>query len=436
MAQMVSTDEIESLRIELAEIGSSFRSSFRHHSFSFGNSSMKDDTVIEHALQWAAIERLPTFERLKSSLFDKEDEGNLVDGKGKRVIDVTKLGALEQHLFMEKLIKHVFKKLSSSKSHEANINIINDVSGIIKPGRMTLLLGPPGCGKTTLLKSLSGNQDQSLKVSQFLLYLSPLITFENLTITLSNISYIKIMIEVSKREKEAEIFPDPDIDTYMKAISVTGAKRTLQTDYILKILGLEICADTLVGDVMRRGISGGQKKRLTTGEMIIGPTKALFMDEITNGLDSSTAYQIVACLQQVVHITDSIALVSLLQPAPESFDLFDDIILMAEGKIVISRKDQEQYWFNTEIPYNFVSADMFSRKFKESCLGKKLDEDLSEPYDKSKSHKNALSSSVYSLSRWNLFKACMSRELLLMKRNSFVYVFKTTQVRICTCISI
>lgn len=68
--------------------------------------------------------------------------------------------------------------------------------------------------------------------------------------------------------------------------------------------------------------------------MIIGPTKALFMDEITNGLDSSTAFQIVACLQQLVHITDSTLLVSLLQPAPEAFELFDDLILMSEGKIV------------------------------------------------------------------------------------------------------
>lgn len=71
-----------------------------------------------------------------------------------------------------------------------------------------------------------------------------------------------------------------------------------------------------------------------SAEMIIGPTKALLMDEITNGLDSSTAFQIVACLQQLVHITDATLLVSLLQPAPETFELFDDLILMSEGKVV------------------------------------------------------------------------------------------------------
>lgn len=69
-------------------------------------------------------------------------------------------------------------------------------------------------------------------------------------------------------------------------------------------------------------------------EMIVGPTNVLLMDEISNGLDSSTTYQIVACLQQMVHIIDATALISLLQPAPETFELFDDIILMAEGKIV------------------------------------------------------------------------------------------------------
>lgn len=68
--------------------------------------------------------------------------------------------------------------------------------------------------------------------------------------------------------------------------------------------------------------------------MIVGPTKALFMDEISTGLDSSTTFQIVKCLQQIVHLTDATILMSLLQPAPETFDFFDAIILLSEGEIV------------------------------------------------------------------------------------------------------
>ncbi|KAK4739440.1 hypothetical protein R3W88_003137 [Solanum pinnatisectum] len=557
MAQLVSSDDIESIRMDLSEIGRSLRSSFRRQtsilrSNSALSASEKDDVVDEeNMLAWAAIERLPTYDRLRSSVFE-EVNGNEANVKTKRVTDVTKLGAVERHVFIEKMIKHIehdnlqllhkirkridkvgvelptvevryknltieaecelvhgkplptlwnslkstimnLARLPGLQSETAKIKIINDVSGVIKPGRMTLLLGPPGCGKTTLLKALSGNLDNSLKVSGEISYngykleefvpqkTSAYISQNDLHIPEMTVretvdyssrfqgvgSRADIMIDLSRREKEAGIVPDPDIDTYMKAISVEGQKTNLQTDYILKILGLDICADTLVGDAMRRGISGGQKKRLTTGELIVGPTKALFMDEISNGLDSSTTYQIVACLQQLAHITDATILVALLQPAPETFDLFDDIVLMAEGKIlyhgprnsaleffescgfkcperkgvadflqeVTSKKDQAQYWHGTKETYKFLSVDTLSRKFKESPYRKKLNDELSVAYDKSRCHRNSITFHDYSLPKWELFRACMSREFLLMKRNSFIYIFKNVQLVIIAFIT-
>lgn len=164
--------------------------------------------------------------------------------------------------------------------------------------------------------------------------------------------------------------------------------------------------------------------------MIVGPTKALLMDEISTRLDSSTAFQVVTCLQQLVHITDSTALISLLQPAPETFNLFDDVILMAEGKIVYHGPCSHALQFFEDCG------------FKASDLGRKLDEQLSKPYDKSSCHDSALPFSICSLRKWELFKACMAREMLLMKKNTFVYVFKTAQVSIhfndytlqCLCI--
>lgn len=58
-------------------------------------------------MQWAEIERLPTYDWLKASLFDVNNNRNLVDNKGKQVIDVTKLGALERNVLIEKPIKHI-----------------------------------------------------------------------------------------------------------------------------------------------------------------------------------------------------------------------------------------------------------------------------------------------------------------------------------------
>ncbi|XP_062203923.1 ABC transporter G family member 41-like isoform X2 [Phragmites australis] len=369
---------------------------------------------------------------------------------------------------------------------QARIRILNGVSGIVKPWRLTLLLGPPGCGKTTLLKALAGKLNTNLKVtgeieyngvklnefvpektaayiSQYDLHVPEMTVRETLDFSarfqgVGNRA--EIIKEVIRREKVAGITPDPDIDTYMKAISVEGLERSMQTDYIMKIMGLDICADIMVGDAMRRGISGGEKKRLTTGEMIVGPSKALFMDEISTGLDSSTTFQIVSCLQQLAHLSESTILVSLLQPAPETYELFDDIILMAEGKIVyhgskscilsffescgfkcperkgaadflqevLSRKDQQQYWSRSGETYKFVTVDQFSFQFKASQVGQNLAEEFSKPYDKSQGHNKALSFSIYSLSKWELLKACFARELLLMKRNAFIYVTKAVQV--------
>jgi ABC-type multidrug transport system ATPase subunit len=68
--------------------------------------------------------------------------------------------------------------------------------------------------------------------------------------------------------------------------------------------------------------------------MLVGLTKVLFMDEISTGLDSSTTFQIVKCIQQIVHLGEATVLASLLQPAPEVFDLFDDVMLLSEGQIV------------------------------------------------------------------------------------------------------
>lgn len=66
----------------------------------------------------------------------------------------------------------------------------------------------------------------------------------------------------------------------------------------------------------------------------MGPRKALFMDEISTGLDSSTTFQIVKCLGNFVHLMEATVVIALLQPAPETFNLFDDVILLSEGHIV------------------------------------------------------------------------------------------------------
>lgn len=384
-----------------------------------------------------------------------------------------------------------FIRLSQSKKRL--IKMLNGVSGILKPSRMTLLLGPPGSGKTTLLLALAGKLDKKLRVSGKITYcgheLSEFVPqrtcayisqsdLHNGELTVRETldfsgrclgvgTRYEMMSELSRREKEAGIKPDPEIDAFMKATAIGGQRTNLATDYILKVLGLDICADILVGDEMRRGISGGQKKRVTTGEMLAGPARALFMDEISTGLDSSTTFQIVKFIRQMVHVMDGTVIISLLQPAPETFNLFDDVILLSDGQVVYqgprenileffeymgfrcperkgvadflqevtSKKDQEQYWFKENQPYSYISVTEFAESFKTFCIGQKLSEVLMISYDKLKTHPAALATEKYGISTWELLKACFSREWLLMKRNSFIYIFKTTQITIMSVVT-
>jgi ABC-type multidrug transport system ATPase subunit len=366
----------------------------------------------EEALRWAAIERLPTYARLKKGILtashgvinevdiqnmgvderkkllerlvnvaEEDNEKFLLKLKNRidRVgIEVPTIEVRFEHINIEaeayvgsralpsfinfpiNIVEAFLNSLHILKSRKRRLTILNDVSGIIKPSRMTLLLGPPGSGKTTLLLALAGKLDKTLQfsgnvtynghglqefvpqrtaayISQHDVHIGEMTVRETLAFSARCQgvgSRYDMLAELSRREAAANIKPDPDIDVFMKAAATEGQEESVVTDYYLKVLGLEVCADTMVGDEMVRGISGGQRKRVTTGEMLVGPAKALFMDEISTGLDSSTTYQIVNSMKQDVHIHNGTAVISLLQPAPETYDLFDDIILLSDGRVV------------------------------------------------------------------------------------------------------
>ncbi|KAK9170462.1 hypothetical protein Syun_002602 [Stephania yunnanensis] len=388
--------------------------------------------------------------------------------------------------------EEMVRLIGLSPSKKRTKSILRCVSGIVKPSRMTLLLGPPASGKSTILKALAGKLDEELRVNGKITYcghgLSEFVpqracsyvsqhdlhyaemtvreTFDFSGRCLGVGSKYELLAETLRHEKEAGIMPDPVIDAYMKATAIAG-KTSLVTDYVIKMLGLEICSDIIVGDAMTRGISGGQRKRVTTGEMLVGPQRAFFMDGISTGLDSSTTFQIVKFLKEMVHIMDMTMVISLLQPAPETFELFDDVILLSEGHVVYqgpretvlaffelvgfkcperkgvadflqevtSKMDQEQYWIRRDEPYRYISAEEFAHHFKSFHSGQQMSKSLKTPYDKTKVHPAALVKEVYGIPNWELLKVCLSREWLLMKRSSFVYLFKITEISIMAIIT-
>lgn len=103
---------------------------------------------------------------------------------------------------------------------------------------------------------------------------------------------------------------------------------------VLSMLGLDHVAKTYIGDAMVRGISGGQRRRVTLAEELAGTRDVLIMDEINTGLDSASTYSIACTLSNIAKHLQKVVLVSMLQPQAEAFEKFDDVILLMEGKIV------------------------------------------------------------------------------------------------------
>ncbi|KAK3119462.1 hypothetical protein QOZ80_9AG0670890 [Eleusine coracana subsp. coracana] len=365
--------------------------------------------------------------------------------------------------------------------------ILHKTNAIFRPQRMTLLLGAPGSGKTTLLKALAGKLDSGLKVSGRVTYngcgmdeflperTAAYVSQDDLhngemTVqeTLSFSAKCQgpgnrndLLMELIRREREANVTPEEDVHMFMQEAAKCRMQNVV-TNYIMQILGLKGCADTLVGNDMIRGISGGQRKRVTIGEMLVGPARVLIMDEISNGLDSSTAFQIVNSLRQLVHILGGTAVISLLQPAPEIYDLFDDIIFLSEGHVVYqgpkenaveffeslgfscphrkaisdfllevtSISDQQQYWSHDFEPYRYFTVEQFSDAFDRFHAGLTIRKILDVPFDQNVSSIAALTTSMYGVRKMESFQAVFAREAMLMRRNTSRYIVGFAQIAV------
>ncbi|KAL5197970.1 hypothetical protein ABZP36_001482 [Zizania latifolia] len=313
--------------------------------------SRHDEGDDEENLRWAALEKLPTYDRMRRGIIRKALEGEGGKGYTPDEVDIANLDPRDGRELMERVFKAVeddnerflrrfrdrldqvgielpqievryehldieadvyvgkralptllnatinsLEGLISRFIPSANkrtINILKDVNGILKPSRMTLLLGPPSSGKSTLMRALTGKPDKNLKVSgeitycghtfsefypertsayvsQYDLHNPEMTVRETLDFSRQCLGVgarYDMLSELARRERNAGIKPDPEIDAFMKATAVEGKQNNIVTDLILKVLGLDICADIIVGGAMIRGISGGQKKRVTTEKL-------------------------------------------------------------------------------------------------------------------------------------------------------------------------
>jgi len=247
------------------------------------------------------------------------------------------------------LLSDLKKELAgiTAKKRVVTKHILKSVSGVFEPGTMTLVLGQPGSGKSTLLKVLAGRFPTSKTTRIDGDRASILRTLPQHVAYVTQHDMHFPALTVRETLEFAHECCGGDLLDRMEKQCVYGtaaeneaavkAARALFKDYpdvVIQQLGLDQCQHTIVGDAMMRGVSGGERKRVTLGEMLFGDKRVLLMDEISTGLDSATAFDIVSTQRVIARAMKKTVVMSLLQPSPEVFELFDNVLILNDGEVV------------------------------------------------------------------------------------------------------
>ena len=181
--------------------------------------------------------------------------------------------------------------------------ILDDVSGVIRPGTLTLLLAPPGHGKSAFLKALT----QMLPAKE----LKGDITYSGVTAAEAPARGVYLGALCQYVNQVDEHLPQLTVRETFDFIRANAAVDPAQHGYphlagahaeavedVLRLLSLKNCEKTIIGNDLVRGVSGGEKKRVTVGEGLLTNARALALDEISTGLDSAVTFDICKRLRE------------------------------------------------------------------------------------------------------------------------------------------
>lgn len=216
--------------------------------------------------------------------------------------------------------RNIVVTVRDSKGHEKQV--LKQVSGYLEPGHMLAIMGPSGCGKSTMLDTLAGRLASNAKWTGEIR-----VNGHESRLSYGKAAYVtqdEVMIgtlTVRETLMYAALLRLPDQTTAAAAEVV---------NVVIRDLGLSDAADTYIGNWHLRGISGGQRRRVSIGCELVTAPPLLFLDEPTSGLDAAAAYHVVSIIRKLCGSNRTIVSV-IHQPSSEVFDLFDCLCLLAEG---------------------------------------------------------------------------------------------------------
>lgn len=208
-------------------------------------------------------------------------------------------------------------------------NVLEDIDGFFQPGRLTAIIGSSGAGKTSLLSVIAGETTSG-------------------TVTGSIIVNGEDWAERNMREISGFVFQDDillETMTVREAIhmsallrlpkTVSKEERHCRIDDVINMLHLNKAMDTEIGSAGgQKGISGGERKRVSIAMEVVTNPGMIFLDEPTSGLDTYTAFHVMKMLKLIAHRQGRTVVATIHQPSSEIYHLFDDLLILAQGKVV------------------------------------------------------------------------------------------------------
>ena len=331
----------------------------------------------------AAGEEQAEIERLMSRMFGKDRQAHSEDEKTRHVGVVFRnltvkgmgLGAALQPTLGDPFLgipRKVAALLSRGPKKVAGKppirTIVNDFTGCIRPAEMLLVLGRPGSGCSTFLKVLANQR----------------FGYESID---GEVTYGGTDAKTMGKHYRGEVLYNPEDDLHYSTLSV---KNTLQfalktrtpgkasrnegesrAEYVKeflrvvsKLFWIEHTMNTKVGDEFVRGVSGGEKKRVSIAEAMITKASTQCWDNSTRGLDASTALEYVQSLRSLTNMAHISTAVALYQAGESLYDLFDKVVLIDEGRCLYYGPTEEAaaYFENLGFrrPQRWTTADFLT----------------------------------------------------------------------------
>ncbi|CAL5035409.1 unnamed protein product [Urochloa decumbens] len=205
--------------------------------------------------------------------------------------------------------------------------ILDRITGYARPGQVLALMGASGSGKTTLLDTLCGRLGQDMNGTG-----DVLINGRRERLSYGTSAYVTqdntLMTTLTVREA---IYYAAQLQL---PASMPLEKKLTRADRIIREMGLGSVASSRIGGRVCKGISGGERKRVSICMELLASPRLLFLDEPTSGLDSAAAYHVMTHIARLTQTKGITVVAAVHQPSAEVFELFNCLCLLANGKMV------------------------------------------------------------------------------------------------------